>query len=114
MRSRAGYRVPWFNCSSLSETCWIRSAIPKPCIGPIESRVFSTSKSSVPCRTSDLGDGIRSFRRSTGKKGAYQIPVGRQREFWFIEKRRRRLSVKGIESRRRRSEEHTSELQSLA
>src|ERR1700687_1095039 len=47
----------------------MRKAIPKPCIGPIESRVFSTSKSSVPCSTSDLEEGIRSFRRSTGEKG---------------------------------------------
>src|SRR5712664_583694 len=92
MRSSAGYSFPWFNCSSLSETCWMRRAIPKPCIGPIESRVFNTSKSSVPCRTSDLGDGIRSFRRSTGKKGAYQIPVGRQQEFCCSARRRRPLA----------------------
>jgi len=44
-------------------------AIPKPSWGPwIASRSLRTSKSSVPCRTSDLGEGIRSFRRSTGEK----------------------------------------------
>ena len=40
-----------------SEICWMRRAIPKPCIGPLELRVLITSKSSVPCRTSDLGEG---------------------------------------------------------
>src|SRR5260370_32087397 len=70
----------------------MRRAIAKQCNGTNESRVFSTSKSSVPCRTSDLGDGIRSFRRSRGKKGAYQIPVGRQQEFCCSARRRRRLA----------------------
>src|SRR5713101_3654842 len=57
----------------------MRKAIPKPCIGPMVSRVFSTSKSSVPCRTSVLEEGIDSFRWSTG---VYHSSVDGQQEFW--------------------------------
>jgi len=44
--------------ASLSDTCWIPKAIPKPCIGPMESSVFKHSKSSVPCRLRIWEQGI--------------------------------------------------------
>src|ERR1700723_3564013 len=58
----------------------MRTAIPNPCIGPIDSSVFNTSKSSVPCSTSDFGDGIHSFRTSTG---VYHKPVDVQQKLLF-------------------------------
>src|SRR5258708_8674788 len=37
-----------------SEICWIRLARPKPCCGPIVSRVRRTIRSKVPCKISGL------------------------------------------------------------
>src|SRR5260370_13393049 len=36
----------------------MRRAMPYPCSGPMDSRVFKTMRSSVPCKTSDLPSGM--------------------------------------------------------
>src|SRR5262245_66253031 len=64
-----------------------RAAIPYPCIGPIDSRVRSTIRSSVPCSTSVLDGGLLDMLMDYGRGPlACQIERTSPKHTWRVMK----------------------------